>query len=60
MKKKIGKKEVLWYNSHIDLRTVGREGLKQIRRQVVRLKKMGKTDKEIGETQAFTKAIRPV
>ena len=34
---------------YIDLRKVGREGLKEIRRQVVRLKKMGKTGKEIGE-----------
>jgi len=34
---------------YIDLRKVGREGLKQIRRQVVRLKKMGKTGKEIEE-----------
>ena len=32
---------------YIDLRKVGREGLKEIRRQVVRLKKMGKTGKEI-------------
>ena len=31
---------------YIDLRKVGREGLKEIRRQVVRLKKMGKTGKE--------------
>ena len=35
---------------YIDLRTVGREGLKEIRRQVVRLKKMGKTGKEIRST----------
>ena len=34
---------------NIDLRKVGREGLKEIRRQVVRLKKMGKTGKEIEE-----------
>jgi len=34
---------------YIDLRKVGKEGLKQIRRQVVRLKKMGKTGKEIEE-----------
>ena len=34
---------------YIDLRKVGREGLKQIRRQVVRLKKMGKGGKEIEE-----------
>ncbi len=34
---------------YIDLRKVGREGLKQIRKQVVRLKKMGKTGKEIEE-----------
>ncbi len=34
---------------YIDLRKVDREGLKQIRRQVVRLKKMGKTGKEIEE-----------
>ena len=33
----------------MDLRKVGREGLKEIRRQVVRLKKMGKTGKEIEE-----------
>ena len=34
---------------YIDLRKVGIEGLKQIRRQVVRLKKMGKRGKEIEE-----------
>ena len=34
---------------YIDLRKVGREGRKEIRRQVVRLKKMGKTGKEIEE-----------
>ena len=34
---------------YIDLRKTGREGLKEIRRQVVRLKKMGKTGKEIEE-----------
>ena len=34
---------------YIDLRKGGREGLKEIRRQVVRLKKMGKTGKEIEE-----------
>ena len=34
---------------YIDLRKVGREGHKEIRRQVVRLKKMGKTGKEIEE-----------
>ena len=34
---------------YIDLRKVGREGLKEIRRQVVRLKKMGKTGREIEE-----------
>ena len=34
---------------YIDLRKVGREGLKEIRQQVVRLKKMGKTGKEIEE-----------
>jgi len=34
---------------YIDLREVGREGLKQIRRQVVRLKKMGKKGKKIEE-----------
>ena len=34
---------------YTDLRKVGREGLKEIRRQVVRLKKMGKTGKEIEE-----------
>ena len=34
---------------YIDLRKIGREGLKEIRRQVVRLKKMGKTGKEIEE-----------
>ena len=33
----------------IDLRKVGREGHKEIRRHVVRLKKMGKTGKEIEE-----------
>ena len=34
---------------YIELRKVGREGLKEIRRQVVRLKRMGKTGKEIEE-----------
>ena len=34
---------------YIDLRKVGKEGLEEIRRQVVRLKKMGKTGKEIEE-----------
>ena len=34
---------------YIDLRKVGVDGLKQIRRQVVRLKKMGKSGKEIEE-----------
>ena len=34
---------------YIDLGKVGRAGLKEIRRQVVRLKKMGKTGKEIEE-----------
>lgn len=34
---------------YIDLRKVGKEGLKQIRSQVVRLKKMGKSGKEIEE-----------
>ena len=34
---------------YIDLRKIGREGLKEIRRQEVRLKKMGKTGKEIEE-----------
>ncbi len=34
---------------YIDLRKVGRECLKEIRRQVVRLKKMGKSGKEIEE-----------
>ena len=34
---------------YMDLRKLGREGLKEIRRQVVRLKKMGKTGKEIEE-----------
>ena len=34
---------------YIDLRKVGKEGLKEIRRQVVGLKKMGKTGKEIEE-----------
>ena len=33
----------------IDLRKVGNEGLKEVRRQVVRLKMMGKTGKEIEE-----------
>ena len=35
--------------AYIDLRKVGRAGLKEIRRQVVRLKKLGKTGKEIEE-----------
>ncbi len=34
---------------YIDLRKVGSEGLKQIRSQVVRLKKMGKGGREIEE-----------
>ncbi len=34
---------------YIDLRKTGREGLKEIRRQVVRLKELGKTGKEIEE-----------
>ena len=34
---------------YIDLRKVGRDGLKAIRGQVVRLKKMGKTGKEVEE-----------
>ena len=34
---------------YIDLRKVGEEGLREIRRQVVRLKKLGKTGKEIEE-----------
>ena len=34
---------------YIDLRKVGRAGLKEIRRQVVRLKELGKTGKEIEE-----------
>lgn len=34
---------------YIDLRKVGREGLAQIRRQVVRLKKMGHSGREIEE-----------
>ena len=34
---------------YIDLRKVRRGGLKEIRKQVVRLKKMGKTGKEIEE-----------
>ena len=34
---------------YIDLRKVERDGLKEIRRQVVRLKKMGKTGSEIEE-----------
>ena len=34
---------------HIDMRKLGEEGLKQVRSQVVRLKKMGKTGKEIEE-----------
>ena len=34
---------------YIDLRKTGREGLREIRRQVVRLKEMGKTGKEIEE-----------
>ena len=34
---------------YIDLRKVGKDGLREIRRQVVRLKKLGKTGKEIEE-----------
>ena len=41
-----GKMEGMEY---MDLREAGREGLKEIRRQVVRLKKLGKTGKEIEE-----------
>ena len=48
--KKLGKAGKMWQNrEHIDLRKVGREGIKEIRRQVVRLKKLGKTGKEIEE-----------
>ena len=39
---------------YIDLRKVGREGLKEIRWQVVRLKKLGKTGKEIEELSAVS------
>ncbi len=41
-----GKMEGMEY---IDLRKAGREGLKEIRRQVVRLRELGKTGKEIEE-----------
>ena len=34
---------------YIDLRKAGKDGLREIRRQVVRLKKLGKTGKEIEE-----------
>lgn len=34
---------------YIDLRKVGIDGLKQIRRQIVRLKEMGRSGKEIEE-----------
>ena len=34
---------------YIDLRKIGKDGLKEVRRQVVRLKKLGKTGKEIDE-----------
>lgn len=34
---------------YIDMRKLGQEGLKQVRSQVVRLKKMGKSGKEIEE-----------
>ena len=34
---------------YIDLRKIGKDGLKEVRRQVVRLKKLGKTGKEIEE-----------
>ena len=34
---------------YIDLRKIGRDGLKEVRRQVERLKKLGKTGKEIEE-----------
>lgn len=40
----------MWYNrcmEYIDMKKVGKEGLKQIRSQVVRLKEMGKSGKEI-------------
>ena len=42
----------MWYNrnmEYIDLRKLSTEETKQIRRQVVRLKEMGKTGKEIEE-----------
>lgn len=42
----------MWYNrsmKYIDMRKVGKEGLKQIHSQVVQLKKMGKKGKEIDE-----------
>ena len=47
MRKKRGKCGIIGRLEYIDLRKVGREGLKEIRRQVVWLKKMGKTGKEI-------------
>lgn len=40
---------------YIDLREVGREGLKEICRQVVRLKALGKTGKEIEELTGVRK-----
>ena len=43
---------------YIDLRKVGRGGLKEIRRQVVRLKKLGKTGKEIEELTGGTAESR--
>lgn len=48
----LGKKEgcdKIGSMEYIDLRKVGRAGLKEIRRQVVRLKELGKTGKEIEE-----------
>jgi len=44
-----GERVIIDNMEYIDLRKVGREGLKEIRKQVVRLKKMGKTGKEIEE-----------
>ena len=41
---------------YIDMRKVGKEGLREIRRQVVRLKKLGKTGEE--EQRDIRKAVK--
>ena len=48
----LGKHKEMWYNKameYIDLMKISTEEAKQKRRQVVRLKKMGKSGREIEE-----------